>query len=578
MRAVLDRVGIVWRMLIPSLLAVILAVVLVQVWTLSRVEQSVLQREQSLLDGSLTLLQRNVFQAAQPPSPITANSPTPTLWRIEGDRLFVGTAALDGRNDIVDDVRRISGAVATIFRGDVRVATNIINQDGTRAVGTRLAPGPARDVVLRDGRTFRGKVTILGVPYLAVYDPIRDTAGHTLGILFVGQPLAGAEHLIADAVRDSILAACCAVLVIGGLCWWLLLQTLRPLTALSATMREVARGQLEIVIGFTRRRDQIGDMARALLLLRDTSERARQLEAAAKSSDAAASAGKAQALAAMAKAIEAQTGEAVQHVGARSAEMSDIADAMAQSADRSTLNARAASGAAAQALGCAQAVAAAADQLSDSIIEVAGRMNLSAQLVDRAVRAGETTRAVIDTLGVRVERIGAMAGIIGAITSRTNLLALNATIEAARAGEAGRGFAVVAGEVKLLSKQTAQSTDEINGHIADVRAATQQAVSAVRQIETIIAELSTIAVAVSEAVEHQGTATASIAQHVGSTAEAARKVAGCIDAVAQEAADTHSNAAEIRHSAETLANLVGDLRHGVVRVVRASTKELAPVA
>jgi len=68
-----------------------------------------------------------------------------------------------------------------------------------------------------------------------------------------------------------------------------------------------------------------------------------------------------------------------------------------------------------------------------------------------------------------IERVGNVAAEIGDIAKQTNLLALNATIEAARAGEQGKGFAVVAGEVKVLSGQTAQATNEISDVVTRLR-------------------------------------------------------------------------------------------------------------
>ena len=75
----------------------------------------------------------------------------------------------------------------------------------------------------------------------------------------------------------------------------------------------------------------------------------------------------------------------------------------------------------------------------------------------------------IKELREEIERVGNVAGEIGDIAKQTNLLALNATIEAARAGDQGKGFAVVAGEVKVLSGQTAQATNEISDVVTRLR-------------------------------------------------------------------------------------------------------------
>ena len=75
----------------------------------------------------------------------------------------------------------------------------------------------------------------------------------------------------------------------------------------------------------------------------------------------------------------------------------------------------------------------------------------------------------VKELREEIERVGNVAGEIGDIAKQTNLLALNATIEAARAGEQGKGFAVVAGEVKVLSGQTADATNEISDVVTRLR-------------------------------------------------------------------------------------------------------------
>ena len=92
------------------------------------------------------------------------------------------------------------------------------------------------------------------------------------------------------------------------------------------------------------------------------------------------------------------------------------------------------------------------------------------------------TDGIVKTLAEGAQKIGDVVGLISTIAGQTNLLALNATIEAARAGDAGKGFAVVASEVKSLANQTAKATDDISQQIAQIQAATKEAVAAIEAI------------------------------------------------------------------------------------------------
>lgn len=106
-------------------------------------------------------------------------------FRVVDGKLLVGNYVVNGNFELPDKVQEIFGGVATVFQGDTRVSTNVLDDHGFRAVGTKLV-GPAYEAVFKQGKPYRGEAVILGTPYLTAYDPIRDVKGAIIGALFVG--------------------------------------------------------------------------------------------------------------------------------------------------------------------------------------------------------------------------------------------------------------------------------------------------------------------------------------------------------------------------------------------------------
>ena len=104
--------------------------------------------------------------------------------------LTFGTRSAVADYVVVDGIKSRMGGTATLFvrSGDdyVRVATNVIKADGSRAIGTLLDPkGPAYAAISR-GETFTGVVDILGVPYFTSYAPIRSPDKQVIGVYYTG--------------------------------------------------------------------------------------------------------------------------------------------------------------------------------------------------------------------------------------------------------------------------------------------------------------------------------------------------------------------------------------------------------
>ena len=365
------------------------------------------------------------------------------------------------------------------------------------------------------------------------------------------------------------------LLISIGIAWLVARGVVRPLSGLQARMAGLSEGDLDSPVPGANRRDEVGEMARAVLRFKDrmVDESRLAVEHEAERQQAETARRRA-ALTGMADTVESETGAALRDIGGRTTRMAATADAMSASAGRTGASAQEAATAAAQALANAQTVASAAEELTMSIREIGGQVNQSTLMVGRAVTAGTEARTTIEALNQEVGRIGAVADMIGEIAAKTNLLALNATIEAARAGDAGRGFAVVASEVKALAAQTARSTEEIARHINQVRTATGASVAAVARIEETVTEINTIAASIAAAVEQQGAATAEIARNVTETANAANEMTSRTNEVTTEATDTGRLAVDVRDNIVALTETVEELRHSVIRAVRGSTDEV----
>ena len=192
-----------------------------------------------------------------------------------------------------------------------------------------------------------------------------------------------------------------------------------------------------------------------------------------------------------------------------------------------------------------QTVAAATEQLSSSVTEIAQQVSHSTEMSSAAVGEAERVTAMVGSLAGASQKIGEVVELITDIAEQTNLLALNATIEAARAGEAGKGFAVVAHEVKNLANQTAKGTDEIGAQIGDIQNQTNEAVDAIRGIQSTINKINEIAASVAASVEEQSAATSEITRNIQEAASGTQQVASNINDVSQAAEKSGATASEV---------------------------------
>lgn len=322
---------------------------------------------------------------------------------------------------------------------------------------------------------------------------------------------------------------------------------IRPIIRMTGIMQRLAGGELENEIPSLDRKDEIGAMAKAVQVFKDNALHVRALEAERTLLAEKVAGDRKAAIRNVADTFEKAVGNIIKTVSSASSDIEAAAGSLAKTAETTQALSGTVAAASQQSSSNVQSAAAASEEMASSVSEISRQVHMSQTIAQTAVQQAETTNARVSELSHSASRIGEVVKMITAVAEQTNLLALNATIEAARAGEAGRGFAVVASEVKALAAQTAKATEEITTQIMQMQTATQQSVSAIKDIGGTIVQISEISAAIAAAVEEQGAATQEIARNIQQAAEGSTHVTESMVNVNHGAADT-GNASEQVHS------------------------------
>jgi methyl-accepting chemotaxis protein len=344
------------------------------------------------------------------------------------------------------------------------------------------------------------------------------------------------------------------VAVLGGLAVFGAVAISGPIRRIGEVLLELARGNKDVAVPYTERRDEVGDNARAAQSFKEKLIRIDQLETAEKETARRAAEQRKADMRELASAFETTVANVVRSVSASSTELEAAAQALSTTAGATRDLSGKVLSASTQASENVQTVSFATERLIGSVGEISRQVQESSRIALEAVTQAAKTDARIAELTRAAGRIGDVVKLITDIAEQTNLLALNATIEAARAGEAGRGFAVVAQEVKALAAQTSKATDEIGVQIGGVQAATQDSVAIIQEIGATIGRIADIAAAIASAVDVQAATTQQIAANVHAAAGSTAHVTANIAEVNDSAAEITSASAQVLASAQTLSH------------------------
>ncbi len=416
---------------------------------------------------------------------------------------------------------------------------------------------------------------------IASFDAVRQAASDKITEVLAGN--SSSEKI--SAILFCVLGVAVLAAAIGS--WWIIgTQVAAPIGDLCDAMHQLAEGNIDIIPPHQEKRNEIGEMAQALVVFRKTAianraaeiekQAARERESAQARAQAEDERRRHEARAERANRIESLIETFDQQVQCVLSELDsasqsllgvgrDLGGAVDQTLNVSSAVAAAAEEAAAN----ISTVAGSTEEMSSAVREISAQVSKSSSASLQAVSSSDAAQRVIGELALAAEKIGQIIQVISDVAAQTDLLALNATIEAARAGEAGKGFAVVAAEVKQLASQTAKATGDIDQQVRSIQEATGRAVSTVQAVAKSITSVNEMVSSIAAAIEEQSSATTEISRNTQDVSSATSIVTRRISEVAQLARQSGYAAKAVASSSDNLAGQSTVMRRTVLEFISA---------
>ncbi len=407
----------------------------------------------------------------------TFNAVDKGTYRLSGDQLFKGGTNLSDSLSIIDFIQEKTEIECTLFYGDTRYLTTIMDETGSRMLLTQCSD-TVRNIVLNQGNTyFARNIDIGGHDYYGFYIPIEQK-GSIIGMIFTGKPSTELHEstnsfliyiLLISVVLTVIIIA---VSVILGRLIAKRIQILRDETVM------LSEGKLNFQMDNKNHIKELYDVSNAAEKLRtQLVDVVQMILSCAGTVDASVN------------HVDSSLGNCTQAVKDLSATMEELAygaQSMAASVEKQAFDMNDISGHITEIADNTQATLEMTESVTDVSHTAKSDLNELLDANSYTTTSAENVINSISSVSGAVQQITTAAQMIMEISDQTNLLSLNASIEAARAGEAGRGFAVVASEIQKLAEQSNSSAQQIQSIIEEITSKTDECTRIAGQIQDAV--------------------------------------------------------------------------------------------
>jgi len=466
------KVGISFKLLVMAIVPIFILAVIMTIYSISALS-SALKKES--LDG-LHILTESIGSgyAAIDSGDYHINS---------NGELYKGDFNVTQNTAVLDSFVKNSNAEVTIFYGDTRFATTLIDSaTSKRIIGTK-ASATVIGEVLNSGKNYQAtKLIINNQPYNAYYIPLKNADGKTVGMAFAGEPSTYLTNYI-DEKAIGIIVIAVVIMAISTIFIVIFSRTISgAIKKAELAINDLSRGNLNISLDkkVIMRNDEIGTMGRSLNTL---IHKLQSIIGNIKNSST----------------ILLKSGDSLESMAALTSRTTDeISNAVQEIASGAVAQAEDIERATTQVVimgDSIEDIVSGVSKLDDTSYKMKKSGDETVEIIEGLSKSNDKTTEAIQRIDAHVHatdesvrQIQSAVALITSIANQTNLLSLNASIEAARAGEAGRGFAVVATEIKNLSEESNSSAKKIEQVISKLSSDSQSTVEVMNHVKAIIVE------------------------------------------------------------------------------------------